>query len=276
MKRESARSSAIVLGLASGLGLLAFLYPFLLPLVHQQLDASRSLVVPLLFALLAAACLALLHAEVQPSSGSPTRSRLVALLGVLVAFNAALRLVPSLLGASPIFLLILLTGYCFGARLGFLMGSLTLLLSALITGGVGPWLPYQMLAAGWVGMTAGWIPRLRGWPELLTLAAFGAVWGFLFGALMNLWFWPFAAPGLDHPVGLYWHPSLSVEETLRAYARFYVATSLAFDGTRALGNAALVLFLGRPVIAVLDRYRERVTWQPWIPRAGAATMEREP
>lgn len=260
------RASTGVLALASAVGILAFLYPFLLPYVNQPLDErGRGVVVPLLFAALAAACLLVLLFELQGRALGPSRSRLVALLGVLVAFDAALRLIPSLLGASPIFLLIILAGYCYGAEFGFLMGSLTLLLSALITGGVGPWLPYQMLAAGWVGMTAGWLPRLRGRWELALLAAFGAGWGFLFGALMNLWFWPFAAPGIEQPVGLYWHPGMSPGETVWTYARFYLATSLAFDGTRALGNAALVLFLGRPVIAVLDRYRERFTWQPWVP-----------
>ena len=35
----------------------------------------------------------------------------------------------------------------FGPALGFLLGSTALLTSALLTGGVGPWLPFQMLAA---------------------------------------------------------------------------------------------------------------------------------
>ncbi len=266
MSRSSRRTSTLVLAVASTLGAVAFLYPFLLSLFHRQGSEYREgVVIPLLFAALAAACLALLLSELQARALGPSRSRLVALLGVLVAFDAALRLIPSLLGASPIFLLIIVTGYCYGAEFGFLMGSLTLLLSALITGGVGPWLPYQMLAAGWVGMTAGWLPRLRGRWELALLATFGTAWGFLFGALMNLWFWPFVAPGIDQPVGLYWHPGMSLSETVRTYARFYLATSLVFDGTRALGNAALVLLLGRPVIAVFDRYRERFTWQPWVP-----------
>ncbi len=266
MSRRSQRTSSIVLAVASTLGAVAFVYPFLLSLFHRQgSDNREGVVIPLLFAALAAACLALLLSELQGWASGPSRSRLVALLGVLVAFDAALRLIPSLLGASPIFLLIILTGYCYGAEFGFLMGSLTLLFSALITGGIGPWLPYQMLAAGWVGMTAGWLPRLHSRWEVALLAAFGAAWGFLFGALMNLWFWPFVAPGIDQPVGLYWHPGMSLSETVRTYARFYLTTSLAFDGTRALGNAALVLLLGHPVIAVLDRYRQRFTWQPWVP-----------
>jgi energy-coupling factor transport system substrate-specific component len=64
-----------------------------------------------------------------------SNSKMIALLGMLVAVDAALRLIPSLLGASPIFLLIILVGYAYGASFGFLMGSLTLLVSAFITGG---------------------------------------------------------------------------------------------------------------------------------------------
>ena len=50
---------------------------------------------------------------------------------------------------------LILGGYVFGARFGFLFGAFALLVSALITGGVGPWLPYQMFAAGWMGLSAG-------------------------------------------------------------------------------------------------------------------------
>ena len=84
------------------------------------------------------------------------------------------------------------------------MGALTLCVSALITGGLGPWLPYQMLGAGWVGLTAGWLPHggvVGGRRQLLMLAAFGALWGFLYGGILNLTEWPFAAPGLTSAPG---------------------------------------------------------------------------
>src|SRR5690606_14992765 len=142
-------------------------------------------------------------------------------------------------GASPIFLLIILAGFTFGASFGFLMGALTLLVSALITGGLGPWLPYQMLGAGWIGLTAVWLPRSAetgGRRDIAVLAAFGAAWGLLYGAILNLTEWPFAAPGLRESAGLYWVPGMNLAETISTYARFYVTTSLVYDAFRALAN----------------------------------------
>ncbi len=81
---------------------------------------------------------------------------------MLVATNAALRLVPDILGASPIYFLPIMVGYVWGPSSGFLLGAASLALSALITGGVGPWMPFQMLTLGWVGMTAGLLPKSWG------------------------------------------------------------------------------------------------------------------
>jgi energy-coupling factor transport system substrate-specific component len=185
----------------------------------------------------------------------------VALLGALVAIDATLRLVPSFLGASPIFALIVLVGYIFGSRFGFVMGSLTLLLSAAITAGVGPWLPFQMLCAGWVGAGAGRLPR-SGSPrvELVAAAAFGAVAGFGYGALMNLYSWPFAAPGAVSDAGLYWSPNLSFVESIERYTSFYLATSFVHDASRAAATALLILIAGAPVLRILERFRARAVW----------------
>jgi len=185
----------------------------------------------------------------------------VALLAALVALDATLRLVPSFLGASPIFALIVLVGYVFGPRFGFVMGTLTLLLSAAITAGVGPWLPFQMLCAGWAGAAAGWLPNsAHGRFELGMVAVFGALSGFVYGALMNLYSWPFAAPGVTGEVGLYWSPGLSLSESIERYATFYVATSLVHDATRAAATALLILVAGAPVIRLLRRFQARAAW----------------
>ncbi len=262
------RHPSLLVLLISLVGGLTILYPFLLPLFGQQQRlAQRGIEVPLLFALLSAICLLTILVQIQRSATGPgaAQSKFVALLGVLVATDAALRLIPTILGASPIFLLIILAGFAYGADFGFLMGALTLLVSAFLTGGIGPWLPFQMLTAGWIGLSAGLLPR-TGWKrEIVQLTLFGAFWGFLYGAIMNLWEWPFAAPGLGQQVGLYWVPGMDLWRTIHTYAHYYLVTSLVYDLFRAVANVALVLLLARPVVKLLDRYRERFTWQPWTP-----------
>ena len=255
----------LVLLVASLIGLASFLYPFFLGEVAQSTDqnGAQGGLAPLLFAGLSAICLVAMLVTLTEAQ-TVSRSRQVALLGVLVAIDATLRLVPGVLGASPIFLLIMLVGAVFGASLGFQMGVLTLLFSALITGGIGPWLPFQMLVAGWIGLTAGWLPKPASMRVRIgCLAIFGAIWGFLFGVLMNLWFWPFTAPGAGEASSLYWSPGLGFGETLDRYARFYLVTSAGFDLARAIGNVVLVVIFGAPIVRLLERYRSRFTWQPW-------------
>ena len=215
------------LAIVSLAGALTFCLPFIvsfLPIPDAQRPA-RTIDASLLLAIVTAGALVVTVGELSrgPALGNPARA--VALLGALVAIDATLRLIPSFFGASPIFALIVLVGYVFGPRFGFVMGTLTLLLSAAITAGIGPWLPFQMLCAGWMGLAAGWLPH---WPDLkarvATAAAFGAVTGFGYGALMNLYSWPFAAPGATTEAGFYWSPSLSLSESLERYSTFYVAT----------------------------------------------------
>jgi energy-coupling factor transport system substrate-specific component len=268
--------ASFMIAVACLAGVAAFLYPFLLPAVEPVPEhRARAGDAPILFALVTLLCLSALLLAMRPGgAGRATQhaAKTAALLGVLVAVDAALRLVPSVLGASPIFPLIVLTGAVFGAAIGFQMGALTLLVSALLTGGVGPWLPFQMLVAGWIGLSAGWLPRpSNGRVRLGLLAAFGAFWGLAYGAIMNLWTWPFMAPGLEQDAGLYWSPALSLAETIEHYAGYYVVTSLWYDAFRAAGNALLILFLGGPVLRALERYRDRLTWRPWTAAEDAET-----
>ena len=244
-------------------GVLAFSLPFLISALPNPagMISPRTVEASLLLALIVGGSLIVTVAELirGPASGSHARS--VALLGALVAIDATLRLVPSFLGASPIFALIVLVGYVFGSRFGFVMGTLTLLLSAAITAGVGPWLPFQMLCAGWVSASAGWLPKWKpAHAELAMVATFGALTGFAYGSLMNLYSWPFAAPGVTEEVGLYWSPGLSLLESIERYAAFYVATSLVHDATRAAATALLILVAGGPVVRLLRRFHARAAW----------------
>src|SRR5512136_2343703 len=148
-------------------------------------------------------------------------AKLIAVLGILTAVNAVLRGVPGPGGFNLVFLLPILCGYAFGPTFGFLLGVFSLAVSAFIGFGVGPWLPYQMFAVGWVGLLSGLLPHPAGHPraQAIMLAVWGLVIGLAFGALMNIWFWPFVfSPGQS---AMYWQPGLGLVETLKRYALFY-------------------------------------------------------
>ena len=258
--------SPAIYGLATVVGLAALFYPFLAAALRPVSGQPSSLNGPGLMLVLLGVCFAGLLLEVQ---GQAVSAKLIALLGVLVAINSVLRFVevgiPGPGGFSPVFVLIILTGYVFGGRFGFLMGALTLLVSAVFTGGVGPWLPAQMFAAGWIGLSAPLarpLVRLAGGRagsrrELAVLAVFAAAWGLLFGAIMNLWFWPFLAG----PAEQYWQAGISLAETARRYLAYYLATSLVWDALRLVGNAGLMLVFGAATLRALRRFGQRFTFQ---------------
>jgi energy-coupling factor transport system substrate-specific component len=187
-------------------------------------------------------------------------NRRLALLAVIAALDSGLRLalVTGIAGFSPIFFLLLCAGYVYGPSFGFMAGAMTLLTSALVTGGVGPWLPYEMFAAGWVGAAAGLIggtaQRAPGRRAIMTLAAAGFVLGYAYGAATDVYDWSVFYRGVP---GLGWSPGMNAPEALAHFARFYVATSLAWDTFRAAGNAAMVMILGPPVLAAMARFRSR-------------------
>jgi energy-coupling factor transport system substrate-specific component len=193
-------------------------------------------------------------------------TRLLAILAALVAIDATLRLVIviGLLGFSPIFFLVIAGGFVMGPSFGFASGALTLLLSAVLTAGLGPWLPYQMLAAGWVGMGAGYVGRIsarQASPKTIAvLSLYGCAAGFAYGILLDLWEWPLLVAAGSSPLG--WAPGIGLLPLLRRFGGFYLATSLVYDSFRAIGNLLLIAVFGTAVIAALERFRRRflVVW----------------
>ena len=138
-------------------------------------------------------------------------AKAVAMLGVLSALGAALRpLGAGTAGIETVFFTLVIAGRVFGPGFGFALGCTTLFASALITGGVGPWMPYQMFGCAWVGLFAGLLPPARGKREVLMLAFYGALSGYLFGFMLNLSFWPFAVDPhstIAYLPGPHWPPT---------------------------------------------------------------------
>jgi energy-coupling factor transport system substrate-specific component len=244
-----------IYALSAAIGILVLLHPLLGPLSPvASLRESQQWAISLLTAGMLGLSVVALLLEAQ---GQTLSAKTIAMLGVLVAVTSVLRFIEVAMplpgGFSPIFAFIIIAGHVFGARFGFLMGTFSLLVSALITGGVGPWLPFQMFAAGWVGLTSGWVrARGRRW-ERYVLYGLGGIWGFLYGVVINLYFWPIAVA----PQGQAWDRGLSLGEVVGRYAAFYAATSLAWDVARAVGNVALLVILAVPMAKVLLRFRQR-------------------
>ncbi|MHB0858538.1 MAG: ECF transporter S component [Anaerolineae bacterium] len=255
MRRGRLLESLILL-VASLLGLAAFLYPFFQPALAQGMASSmaHSQDAPLMMIVLVVFCLGAVLATLGTGA---MNSKLVAMLGVLTAMNAVLRAVPGPAGFSAVFVLPVLCGYIYGATFGFLLGALSLLVSAVIGAGVGPWLPYQMFVAGWVGLTSAWLPNMRRWGagEVVVLGAWGLLWGMVFGVLMNVWFWPYVFQ--PEQGELFWQPGMALEQTLRNYSAFYVVTSAWWDLGRAAGNALLIWVFGAAILRLLRRFQGR-------------------
>ncbi len=244
----------VVYGSVGVVGAAAFLYPFWLP-SEALPNAAHGGDAPLVSAVLGLLVVVAILLEVR--SGALNGAG-IAILGVLSAMAGLLRLLDLPGGGSGMFFLVIVASAALGPRFGLLLGIVAMAVSAVITGGVGPWLPYQMLALGCLGASSGTVGlltrRLGNRMELAVLVGWGWLWGFFYGAIMNLWFWPF----IRDMGPLSWQPGASFAQTLRAYWAFYLATSLAWDAAGAFANALLVAVTGMPVIAALRRVSQRI------------------
>ncbi|MGI8702437.1 MAG: ECF transporter S component [Nocardioidaceae bacterium] len=242
--------TTLMLTLVSAVGIVAFAWPFFVT-PGAALDSSHSADAPWFFVVLLPLLAAVVLAEI--SSGG-IDAKTIAMLGMLVAIGAALRaLGPGFAGLEPSFVVILLGSRVFGRGFGFVLGALTIFAGALLTGGVGPWMPFQMFGAGWVGLFAGMLPRATGRREVVVLAAYGVVAGLCYGALLNLWFWPFGADD----TGLGYVAGASLTSNLHRYAVFWATTSLGWDIPRGVLTAAAILVAGQPVLRALRRTARR-------------------
>jgi energy-coupling factor transport system substrate-specific component len=247
------RSSFAVAG-ASLAGLAGFCWPLF---VNAGAGIGHGRDAPWLFAALLPLLLAVVLAELAEGGMD---AKAVALLGVLAAIGAVLRpLSTGLTGFTFIFVLLIPAGRVLGAGFGFVLGALSMFASAVLTGGIGPWLPFEMLGVAWVGLGAGLLPQAGGRIEVAMLSLYGAVAGLLYGLLLNLWSWPFTL-GQGTAPSITYQPGASIVDNLHRFIAYDLASSLGFDIPRAVGNAVLLLALSRPIMLVLRRAGRRAAF----------------
>lgn len=188
--------------------------------------------------LLLAECMAMFLLAFE---GRRPRARELVTVAVLcalaIAGRAAFFMLPQF---KPILAVAVISGAAFGGETGFLVGSLSMLVSNMMFA-QGPWTPWQMFAAGLVGAVAGLLCRtglLR--RSKTALCVYGALAALvLYGGIMN----PASA--------LLW----SGGEFNAALIMSSFVTGLPMDCVHAAATALFLWFLAEPLLERLERVR---------------------
>ncbi len=244
--------SIIAATVATVLGLACFVWPFVL----EPGRFGTRYTPPIMFGLTLVLVLAVVFAEIADGG---VDAKAIAMLGVLSAVDAGLRpLGAGTAGFETVFFMLVFAGRVFGPGFGFALGCTSLFASAVITGGVGPWMPYQMFASAWIGLFAGLLPPCRGKREIALLALYGVLAGYFYGFMLNLQFWPFS---VDPGSSISYLPGASFAVQWHRYLVFDATTSLGWDTGRAITDLICIVLLGPGVLHVLRRASRRARFE---------------
>ena len=251
MKNLISRLTVAIAGLVS---LLMFTWPLLIPAsATNQAHLAQGIFIALMPVILVLVL-------VEFSSGS-IGSKQLAVLGVLIALNAVVRVLGAgTSGIETAFFLVIIGAFVFGSGFGFVLGSASLLVSALLTGGIGPWLPFQMMAAGLVGLGAGTLPNWQNkWLRLTALSLYAIVASFAYGSLMTMWNWPFLAGSSG---GLGYLAGAPLADNLARFFQYeLVSGGFIWDAGRAITTTVLIWLTAPALLATLKRAAGRAGFE---------------
>lgn len=166
-------------------------------------------------------------------------SRRLVITAVMTALSVAGRFIFAVIpGFKPITAIVVITAIWIGGETGFMVGSLSALISNFFAG-QGPWTPFQMFAWGMIGLLAGYLAGPLKKSRVL-LSVYGIFAGVIYSLFMDIW------------TVLWYHGSLNWE--LYAAA---VVTALPYTLSYAASNVVFLLLLGRPFGRKLERVKIR-------------------
>lgn len=234
------------------IGLVTFTWPFLLSTKSASfVQFNNGVWLALGLSLLAAIGLA------QQISRQLLDPKVIAIVGILAAVISGLRLLGAgAIGIEPIWFIIILSARALGPQIGMSLAMISILSSAFVTGGVGPWLSYQILAAGWIAYGVRLIPKnLTKRNEIVALSCYGVLASFIFGILMDLQLWPWLT-GIDSQLS--YQEGATIGSNFMRFLIFHFATSMSWDIPRAIMTAGLILLTGSAVLTSLRRAMVRL------------------
>lgn len=173
------------------------------------------------------------------SKETPTRRLVV--LATLIAISVIGRIIfAAIPGFKPVTAIVVIAAIFFGPEAGFLVGSLSALVSNVFFG-QGPWTPFQMVAWGLLGFLAG-LPYIRHKlrTNRLLLAIYGVFAGIAFSLIMDIW----TAMSLDGTFKLNRYIAL-------------VSLSIPFMIVYAISNVIFLLLTIKPIGNTLTRLKRK-------------------
>ena len=157
---------------------------------------------------------------------------------VLAALAAAGRIIFAFIpSVQPATAIVIVAGCVFGRRSGFMVGSLSGLVSAFFVG-MGAWTPWQMFAWGFIGWLAGMLARAGAFERPWALYAYGFAAGLIYGLILNLWSF----------IGFY-HP-----ESLAQLALLWLS-AIPYDITHSISPVVFLLLIWIPWRRKLQRLK---------------------
>ena len=164
-----------------------------------------------------------------------TGARRLVIASVMTALSVLGRIVfAPIPGFKPITAVVVISAVWLGGETGFLVGSLSALISNFFSG-QGPWTPFQMFAWGMLGWIAGGLagPLKK---SRLALAAYGAFAGAAYSLFMDIW------------TVLWYHGGIRWD--LYAAA---VVSALPYMASYAASNVIFLLLMRKPFGEKLER-----------------------
>jgi len=167
----------------------------------------------------------------------------ISLIATMATLAAVMRIpFAAIISVQPTTFIVMISGYVFGARAGFMVGAMGALVSNIFLG-QGPWTPWQMFAWGLAGWTMGLLGKKQKGFNYFIFTFFAFVWGYLFGWIMNFWHWL----GFIYPL------------TWKTFLATYLI-SLPSDTLHALSNATFSLIFGKTLYLMLSRYKAKISY----------------
>lgn len=167
-------------------------------------------------------------------------AREVVVIAVMTAFSVIGRLIFSPIpGFKPVTAITIIAGIALGAESGFMVGSLTAIVSNIFFG-QGPWTPFQMFVWGILGFLSGLIFYKKQTSNRFILAAIGLVGGIAYSMLMDIW------------------TTVSMEGTFNILRYlFYISSSFPFMAIYAVSNVVFLFVLAKPFLEKLNRIKTK-------------------